>query len=48
MYRKDRRELLKNSDLSKEKIEDAKRDLNDPKGYHLGSTYLAKVNDFNY
>lgn len=48
MYRKDRRELLKNSDLSKEKIEDAKRDLNDPKGYHLGSTYLAKVNYFNY
>ena len=48
MYRKNRRELLKNSDLSKEKIENAKRDLNDPKGYHLGSTYVAKVNYFNY
>lgn len=48
MYRKDRRELLKNSDLSKEKIKNAKKDLDNLKGYHVSSTYLAKLNYFDY
>lgn len=51
MYRKDRREMLKNSDLSKKKIDYAKEELNSGKGYHKSSQYLAGIPSekfFNY
>lgn len=48
IYRKDRRKLLVNSDLTKEKINKAKDELNSKEGYHKSSQYIAKSKYFKY
>lgn len=48
IYRKDRRGLLTNSDLTKEKINNAKDELNRGKEYHKSSQYIAKSKYFKY
>ena len=48
IYRKGRRELLANSDLTKEKINNAKDELNRGKEYHKSSQYIAKSKYFKY
>lgn len=48
MYRKDRKVILDNSDLTKEKIKNAKEELRSKEGYHKSSQYIANSKYFRY